>query len=288
LQLEVLTNSCGANQMQDFFEVINNGSTPVTLSDITVKFWAYDTSGQSLVPHVWNPGCVTKAKGNPSCVHQVAGVTPTPTSFAAWGPDPKQRANWEFTISNTDSSTLPPGASWSNIQAEVNLANYANFSPGTADWFSPCLTGTSYAPAPQFAVFFQGNLVFSNGINAPDCRAPHGSQSVADSVTAPATAAPITGPVPPGTRVALAMTLPSQDPDGLQTFIDEVSDPTNAMYRQYLTIPGFSAQFGALPGNYQQVVDWAQSSGLSVTTYANNLVVDATGTAAGERRPESC
>jgi subtilase family serine protease len=88
--------------------------------------------------------------------------------------------------------------------------------------------------------------------------------------------------------VALAMTLPSQDPDGLQTFIDEVSDPTNAMYRQYLTIPGFSAQFGALPGNYQQVVDWAQSSGLSVTTYANNLVVDATGTAAGERRPESC
>lgn len=46
LQLEVMTNSCGANQMQNFFEVINNGKTPVKLSDITIKFWADDTTGQ--------------------------------------------------------------------------------------------------------------------------------------------------------------------------------------------------------------------------------------------------
>jgi hypothetical protein len=86
LQLEVLTNTCGANQMQDFFEVINNGSTPVTLSDITIKFWADDTSGQNLVANVYNGGCVTNVGGNPSCVHQVT-VTPTATSFATCGPD---------------------------------------------------------------------------------------------------------------------------------------------------------------------------------------------------------
>jgi hypothetical protein len=31
LRLQVLTNSCGANQEQDFFEVTNTGSTPIEL-----------------------------------------------------------------------------------------------------------------------------------------------------------------------------------------------------------------------------------------------------------------
>ena len=95
LQLKVLTNSCGANQMQDFFEVINNGTTAVKLSDISIKFWANDTSGQNIVPHVWTGGCVTGVGGNPSCVHQVSGVTPTPTHFSpACGPDATHLANW--------------------------------------------------------------------------------------------------------------------------------------------------------------------------------------------------
>src|SRR6185436_3768781 len=34
LGLQVLTNSCGANQMQDFFRVVNTGSIVVKLSDI--------------------------------------------------------------------------------------------------------------------------------------------------------------------------------------------------------------------------------------------------------------
>lgn len=38
LQLKVLTNSCGANQMQDFFQVINTGTTAVKLSDIKIKY----------------------------------------------------------------------------------------------------------------------------------------------------------------------------------------------------------------------------------------------------------
>jgi kumamolisin len=266
--------------MQDFFEVINNGTTPVTLSDITIKFWADDSSGQNLVPHVWTGGCVTNVNGNPSCVHQVIGVTPTSTSFAACGPDPTHQANWEITISNTDSSTLPPGAIWSNIQSALNLANYSNFAPGTADWFSPCLTGTGYALDPHFAVYFRGSLVFSNGIDAPDCRAPRGSQQLSGYVSAPATSAPVVGAVPSGTEISLAIALPSQNPDGLQTFVDQVSDPTNPLYRQYLTIPQFAATYGALPSDYQQLVTWAQSYGLVVTPYANNLLVDVIGTAA--------
>jgi hypothetical protein len=277
LQVQVLTNSCGTNQMQDFFEIINTGTTPVTLSDISIKFWAYDTSGQPLVPHVWTGGCVTYVNGNPSCVHQVSGIAPTATSFAACGPSPTQQANWEVTINNSDSSTLPPGAIWSNIQAEVNLANYSNFTPGTQDWFSPCLSGTTYAASADFAVYYQGNLVFSNGIDAPDCRAPHGTQQLSGYL-AESSSAPVVGPLPPATQIPLAVTLPVQNLSGLLTFVNSVSDPTSSIYRQYVTIPQFAAAYGAT--YYDQVVAWASSYGLTVATFANNLLVGVAGTAA--------
>jgi hypothetical protein len=174
LQLQVLTNSCGTNQAQTFFEVTNTGSTPVNLSDISIKYWVFDASGQAVVPNVWTGGCVTNVNGNPSCVHQVTGVTPTATSFSpACGPDPTNQANWEVTISDTDGTTLPPGAVWSNIQSALHLANYSNFTPGTTDWYSPCLSGSSYAQNGFFALYFQGMLVPNAG-TPPSCRAPCG------------------------------------------------------------------------------------------------------------------
>src|SRR5262249_28257213 len=133
LTLQVLTNSCGANQVQNFFQVTNNGTTAVPLSAIQIKFWPDDTSGQRVVPQVFYGGCVSNA-GTPSCVHQVSGVTAAPaTSFSACGPGPQQQANWEITVSNTDNALLLPGATWSNLQSQVHLANFGNFSPGTAD-----------------------------------------------------------------------------------------------------------------------------------------------------------
>ncbi|HEX3905463.1 MAG TPA: hypothetical protein VH853_21750, partial [Polyangia bacterium] len=72
-----MTNSCGANQAQDFFQVLNNGSLGVKLSDITIKLWVDDNSGQSIVPHVSTGGCLTNASG---CFHQVSGVTAAATS----------------------------------------------------------------------------------------------------------------------------------------------------------------------------------------------------------------
>src|SRR5450755_2949401 len=59
LQLKVLTNSCGANQIQNFFQVTNSGTAAVKLSDIKIKLWANDTSGQGLVPHVATGGCAS-------------------------------------------------------------------------------------------------------------------------------------------------------------------------------------------------------------------------------------
>jgi hypothetical protein len=246
--------------MQDFFQVTNTGTTALKLSDISIKFWAFDTTGTnmlvSLVPHAWTGGCITNVNGNPSCVHQVTGVTPTATSFApACGPDPTHQANWEITISDTDTTTLPPGAIWNNLQTALNLANYTNFSPGTADWFSPCLSGTGYVADPHFAVYFQSNLVFSNGINAPSCRAPHGSQQLSGYFGLPPdpAVAPLVGPVPPTTKLALDIGLSVANAQALQTFIQRVSDPKSPSYRQHLTAGQFQQQFGATAADYPRV-----------------------------------
>ena len=288
LQLKVLTNSCGANQMQDFFQVVNTGTATVKLSDIKIKLWADDTSGQSLAPHVSTGGCVTGVNGNPSCVHQVAAVTATPTSFGpACGPDSSHQANWEITLSTTDSSTLVPGAIWNNLQTSLNLANFSNFTPGTAAWYSGCLPGSSYVSDPHFALYYQGNLVYANGVNAPDCRAPKGTRQLTGFRTPQITAAPFVRPVPETTPITLSLSLPVRQPTGFPTLpdlVNQVSDPASPQYRQYVSQQDFTDRYAPTPTDYQAIVGWAQLMGLTVQTVSTRMVVSATGPASAIKK----
>ena len=194
LKLETLTSTCVANQAQDNFEVINNSASGLKVSDLTIKFWLDDTSGSAVVPHVWTGGCLTNQTG---CFHQVTGVTASAVQFSpTCGPDSSHQANWEITISSTDSTVLASGVTWANIQTAVNLANYANFTPGESKWFSPCLSGGTYTADNHFAVYNKGNLVFSSGLSTPSCRSPHGTQQLSGYFTPEVAAAPIVGPVP--------------------------------------------------------------------------------------------
>jgi hypothetical protein len=279
LQLKVLTASCGANQMQDFFQITNTGTTAVKLSDIKVKLWADDTSGQALVPHIATGGCASGANGSPSCVHQVTGVTATPASFTpACGPDATHQANWEITISTTDGATLPAGAIWGNLQSSVNLANFSNFNPGTSKWFSSCLTGSSFVADSHFAVYYQGTLVFSNGINAPDCRGPHGSQPVPGYVRPPTST--VVGPVPAGQIISLSVNLPVRNLTALQAVIAQASNPSSPSYRHYASAADMKSTYNPTDADYAAVVAWARGRGFNIVTSPSNLGLDASGTAA--------
>ena len=275
-----MTNSCGANQAQDFFDVINSTATGVKLSDITIKYWINDTSGQTVVPHISTGGCLTNAGG---CFHQVSGVTATAVAFGpACGSDPTHQANWEITISNTDSTVVAPGVSWTNIQSALNLANYSNFSPGTATWFSPCLTGTSYAPDSHFAVYTQGNLVFSSGIPTPACRSPQGKQQLQGQITPDMAAAPLVGPLPPSTILSLSIQLPTPAPQmqALLTAAAQVSDPNSSTYQQYLTVAQIAGLYGPSQSDYNNLTAFAQSKGLTVTgSFTSRLALGVSGTA---------
>ncbi|MES1165063.1 MAG: protease pro-enzyme activation domain-containing protein [Verrucomicrobiota bacterium] len=277
--MSALTNSCGANQAQDFFEVTNTGSTSVTVSDLTVKLWVDDTSAANIVPAISTGGCLANSNG---CYHQVANVTASATRFApACGTDPNHQANWEIVISNTDSSALPAGAKWTNLQTMIQLSNFGNFVPGTGKWYSPCLSGSNYVPDNHFAVYVKGSLAFSSGIGAPPCRAPHGTQQLSGHVTPQITKTPVVGPVPQNTVLQLSIGLPVPNADGLKALAHNVADPTSASYRQFLTVDQFTTQFGPSQVAYQSVVSWAQSHGLTVThTYPNRLQVNVSGTAA--------
>jgi alpha-tubulin suppressor-like RCC1 family protein len=282
LQLKVLTNSCGLNQAQDFFQVTNTGTTAIKLSDLKIKYWLDDTSGQAVAPHISTGGCASGPGGSPSCSHQVSGVTVAPASFSpACGPDATHQANWEITISDTDSATLAAGATWNNIQTSVNLANFSNFNPGTGKWFSPCVAGSSYVADPHFALYYQGNLVFANGLPTPACRSPQGQQTISGHLTPAILATPIVGPVPQATILHVGVNLPLQNPTVLDAEIAQVSDPSSPTYRHFRTLDNFAAAYGPSSNDYTAVTNWAQSKGLTVDgTYPNRAQLNVSGTVA--------
>jgi xanthomonalisin len=279
LDLQVLSNSCGANQAQDFFKIVNNGTTSVKASDLTIKLWVNDTSGSAVVPHVSTGGCLTNAGG---CFHPLTGVTVSPAQLpAACGPDPAHQANWEITISTTDTTALAPGVTWNNLQSALNLANFTNFTPGSSSWYSPCVPGTSYTSDPHFALYLKGVLVASSGVNAPACRAPHGAQQLSGFATPPKSTAPFVGPVPATTVLELAVALPLRDAPGLHAFAQQASDPHSPSYGQSLTNAQFMTTYAPSSANYQAAVAWAQTNGLTIVRqYPSQTLLDVRGNAA--------
>jgi len=178
LKVEVKTNYCDLQKVQQYFQVTNTGATPVNLSDLSIKYWVYDTTGANVVSDIYYAGCVVTLPNNLTCEHPVAGVAATGAKPSACTADGNQQANWEVTLTPTDGYALKPGQQWNNIQTVVHLDNWATFTPGTSQWYSTCLTNPNFGTDPHFAVYYKGNLVFSSGINAPSCRAPHGTQPI--------------------------------------------------------------------------------------------------------------
>jgi kumamolisin len=284
LQLQAETSACPANQAFDYFQVTNASTSSVKASDITIKLWVDDTTGQNIVGQINTGGCLNNGNG---CFHQLSGVSINAVHLAqACGPDPTHQANWEVTISTTDTTAIAPGVKWANLQSAVHLANYANFSPGTADWYSPCLSGNTFQYDTHFAVYFQGKLVTSSPGIPPVCRATTGTMQLSGHVIPGlGTTFPLVGPLPVNTPVNLSIGLPlNTTPAGLpslSSFIQQVSDPTGTTYRQFLAPGVFASQYGANAGDYTTLQGFAGSNGLKVTsTHTSRSVLAVTAPAA--------
>ena len=73
------------------------------------------------------------------------------------------------------------------------------------------------------------------------------------------------GQLPAEQVMHLDLVLPLRDQAGLDRFLSEVYDPTSSSYRHYLIPTEFTARFGPTQQDYNAVVRFAQSHGLTVT-----------------------
>jgi subtilase family serine protease len=72
------------------------------------------------------------------------------------------------------------------------------------------------------------------------------------------------GRLPANQLMSLDIVLPLRNQAGLERLLDEIYDPSSASYRHYLTVPEFTAQFGPSQADYDAVVQYARSNGLTV------------------------
>lgn len=65
--------------------------------------------------------------------------------------------------------------------------------------------------------------------------------------------------------LALDFVLPLRDPDGLETFLEDLYNPASTSYRHFLTPVQFTARFGPSETDYKALVKFAKDSGFTIT-----------------------
>ncbi len=93
--------------------------------------------------------------------------------------------------------------------------------------------------------------------------------------------AKLVGPLPPTQQMHLSIILALRNEAQLNSLLGQLHDPSSPNYRKYLTVAQFTDQFGPTMEDYQNVVNFAQASGFTVTgSPANRLIVPISGSVA--------
>lgn len=83
------------------------------------------------------------------------------------------------------------------------------------------------------------------------------------------------GFLPATNRLHLAIGLPLRNREELSNLLEQLYDPTSTNYHHYLTPQQFTERFGPTEQDYQAVINFDKTNGLTVTgTYLNRTLVD--------------
>jgi uncharacterized repeat protein (TIGR01451 family) len=86
------------------------------------------------------------------------------------------------------------------------------------------------------------------------------------------------GRVPAATNLYLSIGLPLRNREDLTNLLQQICDPASTNYQHYLTPDEFTARFGPTPEDYQAVLNFAGTNGLTVAhTHGNRMLVDVVG-----------
>jgi kumamolisin len=93
--------------------------------------------------------------------------------------------------------------------------------------------------------------------------------------------APSVGRLPAAQVLRLVVALPLRHQPELDSFLEELYDPSSPSYRHFLTVEEFTARFGPSQEDYDTVIHFAEANGLTVVrTSRNRLNVDVMGSVA--------
>ncbi|HJT23876.1 MAG TPA: protease pro-enzyme activation domain-containing protein, partial [bacterium] len=91
--------------------------------------------------------------------------------------------------------------------------------------------------------------------------------------------APLVSEMPPSEKISLAIGLPLRNQQALQSMLQRLYDPKSPIYGHFLTPAKFAEMFGPTIDDYQALIDFAKSNGLSITgTHSNRTLVEVSGT----------
>jgi subtilase family serine protease len=90
---------------------------------------------------------------------------------------------------------------------------------------------------------------------------------------------PLISPADPATEITVALSLPLSDPQGAQDYVRNISNPTNPLYRKYLTPQEFATRFGGNAADYAALKEWANANGLQISEeYTARTLLSVRGT----------
>jgi subtilase family serine protease len=79
--------------------------------------------------------------------------------------------------------------------------------------------------------------------------------------------------MPPTQTLRINILFPVRDQAGLDEFLQEVYDPSSPSYRQFLTVPEFTARFGPTQQDYDEVARFLEANRMTVVDRAPNRLV---------------
>ncbi|MBS0555970.1 MAG: Ig-like domain-containing protein [Proteobacteria bacterium] len=83
-------------------------------------------------------------------------------------------------------------------------------------------------------------------------------------------AAPASTAATQGQLLSLTLVLKRDDEAGFQQYLHDVYDPASPIFRQFLTQAQLADRFGPSPSDYQQVLDYLQTQGFTLTEGSTN------------------
>lgn len=134
-------SSAGDNQIKPGLQLVNTGTTAVSLPEVTVRYWFTGDDGAS----TYGTWCDWSPLGCAAVTHRVAALG-----------SPVAGADHYLEV-GFGSGSLAPGASTGEIQLRLSKTDWSNFDE--SDDYSHT-TGTSYADAPRIGVYVGGELVW--------------------------------------------------------------------------------------------------------------------------------